>query len=173
MNVLNMGAGRPPKPTAVKELQGTARKGRRNAAEPKLQPEKLAPRVPREWRKGGADEWPEAVAVWRYLARLVDPMSIATAADVEAFRGLVEDTVLHREHMRKLHKEGLVLDEVTKAGVRLMEHPSGHATTRLRKTIMMQQARFGLSPSDRQRVATLAGATGEADPLAQFSRGSG
>src|SRR6185369_2073636 len=81
--VIQLGGGRPRKPTALKKLAGTARKDRENAQEPRLKPVPL-PDPPEDLTK-------HERAAWLQLRELVDPMQITTAADLVAFRAMVED----------------------------------------------------------------------------------
>ena len=74
--------GRPRKPTALKELEGTARKDRANPAEPQVKATRIgAP---------PADLEQQHHATWAELARAVNKLGVACAGDMLPFRSLVE-----------------------------------------------------------------------------------
>jgi hypothetical protein len=127
-------------PDSLKAIRGTLKKSRVNQAQPKLDPAFLPP-PPDDL---AADE----KAVWIRLAAVIDPMRVATAADVECFAVLVYSVALaHR--IRKSRKAGTV-EKVT-----AWKHARSAMTD------------FGISPSSRAKVSA-APASSKADPLAEF-----
>lgn len=131
-------AGRPRTPTQLKVLAGTSRADRSNPREPGL----TAAPLPPPPRGISRDER----ASWLDLAALIDPMRVATAADVVAFRGMVEDHATLRA-LRRALKSGVV----TKGRV----HPAVSSVAVYRKLMFAHLARWGLTPADRSRVSTL------------------
>lgn len=159
---LQLGGGRPPTPTAHKRLAGTLRGDRQNAQEPSGQAADL-PDAPE-------DLTPDEVASWGELARLIDPMRVATASDVAAFRQMVEDHALLRALRRSLIESGgaPVVIEVTKAGAVARARPEMAMIPVFRKLMLLHFSRWGLSPADRQRVSVLADEGTGTDPLSKF-----
>lgn len=72
------GRGRPPKPTAVKELEGNPGKRPLNKNEPK--PKQIAPKCP-SWLE------PDAKKEWRRLSKELETMGLLTQVDMAAFAG--------------------------------------------------------------------------------------
>ena len=159
---VQLGGGRPRKPTAVKRLAGTARKGRENPAEPQLEPVAL-PGPPK-------DLTAHERAAWIELKALIDPMQIATAADVAAFRSMVEDAGMLAALRQSFIDAGAepVYSEDTKAGAQLRMRPEVLSIPTYKKLLLLHFARWGIDPADRQRVSFLKPETRSADPLAKF-----
>lgn len=164
--VVSLGAGRPRKPSKLKELSGTQRADRVNAAEPSLPPAEM-PEPP-------ADLSDDERAAWVELAALVDPMRIATASDVAAFRVMVQDVAVRASLLRSYREAGCapVFIEETKAGPQLRMRPEVHALTSYSKLVLLHFARWGLAPADRSRVAALADPEERKNPLAKFGLGA-
>lgn len=70
------GRGRPPKPTAVKELEGNPGKRPLNKNEPK--PKQTAPKCP-SWLE------PDAKKEWRRLSKELESMGLLTEVDMAIF----------------------------------------------------------------------------------------
>lgn len=155
--------GRPRKPTALKELAGTARKDRANVAEPRLQPCPIPP--PPD------DLTPTEREAWLELAAVVDPMRIATRADLEAFRQMVLAVAIVADARASLRAAGtVVLEEQTKAGTQVRARPEINIIATYQKLVLYHFSRWGLTPSDRSRVSSLAEEVRD-DPLAEFADG--
>ena len=163
--VIQLGGGRPRKPTAHKELAGTLRKSRTNAAEPRLAPIVL-PAPP-------GDLTDHERAAWVELKALIDPMQVATAADAAAFRAMVEDAGMLAALRRSFIDSGgqPVVVEQTKAGPQLRMRPEILSIPTFRKLLLLHFARWGIDPADRQRVSVLNAETTKQDPLAKFRLG--
>lgn len=145
-------AGRPRKPTQLKVLTGTARADRLNPREPKAAAVDIPP-PPSGLTRDERESWLELKAV-------VDPMRVATAADVVAFREMVGTLGILRALRRSLAKgkiaeDGLVRPEVSAIAV-------------YTKLMHAHLARWGLTPADRARVAALEADKGAGSPLDQF-----
>lgn len=140
--------GRPPKPTALKELAGTQRADRKPAAEPRLKPANM-PEPP-------ADLTPAEHKAWLELAALVDPMRVGTRADTAAFRAMVEcaGTVadLRASYVASLASGGITV--TTDKGA-VMMIPEVSALAVHRKLLLLHFSQWGLTPAQRQKVAEL------------------
>ena len=159
---IQLGGGRPRKPTTLKKLAGTQRKDRLNTAEPRLAPISL-PDPP-------AGLTPHERAAWAELKDLVDPMAIATAADVVAFRAMVETAGMLADLRKSYVEAGAepVIVEETKAGAQLRTRPEVLSIPTYQKLLMLHFARWGLAPADRQRVSALKPVVEQRDPLSKF-----
>lgn len=163
--VIQLGGGRPRKPTAHKRLAGTLRPSRENPAEPRATPIEL-PDPPE-------DLTDLERAAWVELKALIDPMQIATAADVVAFRAMVEDAGMLATLRKSFVDAGSepVSVEETKAGAQLRMRPEVLSIPTYRKLMLLHFVRWGLSPADRQRVSALTDTKPKKDPLAKFQQG--
>lgn len=164
MTVLHLGRGRPRKPTATKALQGTLRKGRVNPAEPRgtlvAIPDAPADLLTDDER-----------AAWELYRGLVDPLKVATASDLEAFRAMVEDAALLRTLRRSYYVEGggkPTYVEDTKAGLQLRQRPEPNMIATYRKVMFLHWARWGLTAADRSKVSALTDEKPKEDKLAKF-----
>ena len=130
----------PALPDSLKAARGTLKKSRVNQAQPRLDPT-LLPAPPDHL---AADE----KAAWVRLAAVIDPMRVATAADVECFTVLVFSVALAHRVARS--KKAGTVEKVT-----AYKHARSAMTD------------FGISPSSRAKVSA-APATDKHDPLAEF-----
>ena len=131
---------RPRLPDPVKAAKGTLKACRVNRAQPQLEPAYI-PAPPDDL---AADE----AAIWAELAMVVDPMRVATVADVRCFRVLVY-LVAMSDRVQRNRKAGTV------------EKTTAHKATRA------ALGDFGLTPATRAKV-NAAPAPVKADPLAEF-----
>ena len=160
MSALNV--GRPPKPHALKALEGTARKDRTNAAQPAGTPLE-------------ALQMPEGLtdrerAGWAELAAVVLPMRVVTAGDLPAFRQLVYTWAVAEEARETVNREGQFFTVTTESGQVHRKHPAVEVLFSAQKQLSVALSRFGLTPADRQRVSVL-GSESEGDPLDEFAVG--
>jgi P27 family predicted phage terminase small subunit len=81
-------AGRKPKPTAVKKLEGNP--GKRKLNNKELDPQKRMPACP-DWLM------PEAKKEWERLAELMNQMDVLTEADMAAFAAYCQSYVRWKE----------------------------------------------------------------------------
>ncbi|HLI51909.1 MAG TPA: phage terminase small subunit P27 family [Thermomicrobiaceae bacterium] len=157
-----MPAGRPPKPTALKLLQGTARPDRVNANEPKPGMGNIKPPA---WLKG------EGRKAWRWLAPALQEMNILTNADPHALALLCDAYAEYLAARAVIRDEGMTYTTFSTSGskmVRARPEVAIAADAWRRVNQMMQQ--FGLTPSSRAKVSA---APEEAvDPFAEWERGS-
>jgi P27 family predicted phage terminase small subunit len=94
------GRGRPPKPTALKVLEGNPGKRPLNQNEPK--PEKKAPNCP-SWLL------PDAKKEWRRLSKELEAMGLLTRIDMAAFAGYCQAYARWKEAEEFISKHGSIL----------------------------------------------------------------
>lgn len=145
-------AGRKPKPTAVKELEGNPGKRKLNAKEPK--PEPGAPKCP-SWLH------PDAKKEWKRIAKNLEHLGILTEVDVNAFAAYCQSYARWKEAQEHISKEGSTFE--TASGYRQQSPWVGIANTNHR-LMLSAAAEFGLTPSARSRIA-LAEQEGGADDM--------
>ena len=141
-----MRTGRPPLPTPLKVLRGTARRHRLNRAEPKPPPG--APAMP-------AALPADARVTWRWLLRLLRPMRVVTKSDaatllLAAVR--LQDFLTLR---RVVDAEGSTYTTTTVSGsVFHRTRPEVQLAAAAWRDVSRLLGEFGLSPSTRSRVAS-------------------
>ena len=140
-------AGRKPKPTALKVLEGDRGKGRR----PLNEHEPIPPR-------GGVKcpSWllPEAKKEWKRLASSLEAMGVLTMADLTAFAGYCQAYARWRE----------AEDFITQHGS-IFKTPSGYVQQVPQVSIAQQNLKimqsfateFGLTPACRARIVASTG----------------
>ena len=117
-------AGRKPKPTAVKKLEGNPGKRKLNTKEP--MPGKGMPDCPK-WLL------PEAKEEWNRLCEKLNQMGVLTEIDRAAFAAYCQSYARWKEAQEHINSEG--------------------ATYETEKRLMMSAAsEFGLTPSARSRI---------------------
>lgn len=132
--------GRPPKPTALKKLQGTLKKHR-------------AARI-REWRPpAGAPSMPtrldaRAREVWKDAIAILLPSGILTSADGEALADYCRAVSRGDAADELVDKEGLTA--ATAEGIKV--HPAVTIARRERDAAARFRSLFGLDPSSRARL---------------------
>jgi phage terminase small subunit len=159
--------GRPRKPTFVKALQGTLAPTRTNLREPRLSPATI-PEPPADLSDFERKAWTE-------LAAVINPMQIATASDLYAFRLFVQAAgVLAslRQSLRE-HAGGMPIHAMpTRSGEQVVARPEVDQIAKFQKLCLLHLVRWGLSPSDRSRVTALSGNDSGGDPLAWWRLGA-
>ena len=148
-----MHAGRKPKPTNIKILEGNPGKRPLNAYEPK--PLKKAPPCPK-WLE------PEAKKEWRRLAKTLEAMGVLTDADMAAFAGYCQAYARWKEAEERITDRGLVI-----------RTPSGypqqvpHISIAQQYLKLMQQfaEQFGLTPAARSRIIAGSGESKAVDDM--------
>jgi hypothetical protein len=127
-------------PSTLKILKGTANVTRLNKKEPKVQV--CDPSSP------PADLLPTQRLAWVELAKAVSHLRVISEADMPAFRLVVG-----------------MLAEVY--DLERSKRSSSNQRVNARRAALVSLGIFGMTPADRQRVATLDGKE-EADPLASY-----
>lgn len=140
--------GRPPKPTALKLIEGNPGK-RRAKGEPKPPPSK--PRRP-QWLVGYArTEWDRVVPTLDRLGLLTTIDRTVLAAYCEAAAGL-------KAASQDLRKRGYLIPSVRHDGETLVKNPSNQLLRDYSRLVATYSSMLGLSPGDRVRLS------GEAAP---------
>ena len=139
-----MPAGRPPKPTPLKALQGTLRPDRANPNEPTLP---VATPAPPSWLAARGRR------LWRELAPVLEDMRVVTAADRQALALLCDALGEYADARAVITKQGVTYEAMTASGA-VMVRPRPEVTIAAdawrRASAMLQQ--FGLTPSARGKV---------------------
>lgn len=154
--------GRPPKPTALKVLHGTARPDRVNANEPK--PEGFGKRPP-AWLKG------RARTHWGRIQPIVEGMRVSTDADPVALALLCDALAQYVQASDVLRTKGNNVELFDEDGRCIEYRPRTEvrivADAWRRVNLMLQQ--FGLTPASRAKVQ--AAEAQEIDPVEAFLSG--
>ena len=135
-----MHAGRKPKPTAVKILEGNPGKRKLNEHEP--QPQRKAPPCPK-WLE------PEAKKEWRRLAKTLEAMGVLTDADMAAFAGYCQAYARWKEAEERITDRGLVIR--TPSGYP-QQVPYISIAQQYLKLMQQFAEQFGLTPAARSRI---------------------
>ncbi len=155
-----MGAGRKPKPTAVKKLEGNPGKRKLNTNEP--MPGKGMPDCPK-WLL------PLAKEEWERLCEKLNQMGVLTEVDRAAFAAYCQSYARWKEAQDHINSEGATYE--TENG---MQRPNPWvAICNTEQRLMMQAAsEFGLTPSARSRImAATAKDESADDDMAAILRG--
>ena len=133
-------AGRKPKPTAVKKLEGSPGKRKLNTKEP--MPGKGMPDCPK-WLL------PEAKEEWNRLCEKLNQMGVLTEIDRAAFAAYCQSYARWKEAQEHINSEGATYE--TENG---MQRPNPYvAICNTEQRLMMSAAsEFGLTPSARSRI---------------------
>ena len=133
-------AGRKPKPTALKKLEGNPGKRKLNTKEPI--PAKGMPNCP-EWLL------PEAKKEWERLADLMNQMGVLTEVDMAAFAAYCQSYARWKEAQEHIDSEGSTFE--TDKGYHQQTPWVGIANTN-QKLMLQAASEFGLTPSSRSRI---------------------
>ena len=174
-----MPGGRPPKPTALKALQGNPGKRPLNGNEPRPPAGTVKPP---SWLKG------KARTAWRWLAAVLEEMGVLTTADPHALGLLCDAYAEYIEARAIVRKLGAVYESrVVKASskrVSLEEEAKGEEEADTSWSVMIRPrpevamaadawrrihrmlTEFGLTPSSRSKLHPVEAE--EKDPFAEF-----
>ena len=151
------GRGRPPKPTAIKELEGNPGKRPLNKNEPK--PKQTAPKCP-SWLE------PDAKKEWRRLSKELESMGLLTEMDMAAFAGYCQAYARWKEAEEFISKHGSILK--TASGY-IQQIPQVSIAQQNLKQMRNFCSELGLSPSARSRLnINNSGNTIEGDAMAEL-----
>lgn len=139
-------AGRKPKPTAIKKLEGNPGKRKLNRKEPV--PAKGMPECP-DWLL------PETKAEWERLCEKLSDMGVLTEIDMAAFAAYCQSFARWKEAQEHIDAEGSTF--VTDKGYQQQTPWVGIANTN-QKLMLQAAAEFGLTPSARSRIMAASGA---------------
>lgn len=144
----------PPKPSALRRIEGNPGKRPFNRLEPEPRPGQV--RCP-------ARLSPEARKVWRELAPELRAMRLLTGADQRALATLCEDIAMDSFISTKLTASTLI---VKLEGAKLAHiNPLFYQQAELRKRIMGGFREFGLTPSSRSRIMVVKADVKKNDPV--------
>lgn len=148
-----MHAGRKPKPSAIKILEGNPGKRPLNEYEPK--PLKKAPPCPK-WLE------PEAKKEWRRLAKTLEAMGVLTDADMAAFAGYCQAYARWKEAEERITDRGLVIR--TPSGYP-QQVPYISIAQQYLKLMQQFAEQFGLTPAARSRIIAGSGESKAVDDM--------
>ncbi len=138
-------AGRKPKPSHLKIVQGNAGKRAMNKKEPK--PKRFAPPPPDHFNTWQSKRWNKIVTE-------LDRMGVMTTADVFALEGLVEALWRYEDAKRILNSYGsMTYENHGPSGMLVKKHPAVGIMENASRDVRAWFAEFGLTPSARTRVA--------------------
>lgn len=133
-------AGRKPKPTALKKLEGNPGKRKLNTKEPT--PSRGKPSCP-GWLM------PEAKKEWKRLAEIMTRMGVLTEVDMAAFAAYCQSYARWKEAQEHIDSEGAIFE--TEKGYQQQTPWVGIANTN-QKLMLQAASEFGLTPSSRSRI---------------------
>ena len=155
-------AGRKPKPTALKKLEGDRGKGRRPLNEREPIPPKGGVKCP-AWLL------PEAKKEWKRLAPALEAMGVLTMADTAAFASYCQAYARWKEAEEFITQHGSIF-----------KTPSGYVQQVPQVSIAMQNLKimqsfcseFGLTPASRARLYANSGDSAASDdPMESVLKG--
>jgi len=149
-------AGRRPKPTALKQLQGTLRKDRTNANEPKPNP--LSKGIPKHLSK-------EAKKYWKEIFKLLTRVDILTETDVESLSLYCESKARWILAKKQLEKDGLVI--IAQSGFPV-QNPYLQILNKAHDQMLKILLEFGMTPAARTKVNATSKDEDESDPWDEF-----
>ena len=135
-----MGAGRPAKPTALKELSGNPGGRPLNDAEPK--PRTVKPKMPAHLGEKAQKEW-------RRVVRELSAMKLLTSADADALALYCQTYQRWVDASEKIDEEGMVVK--TDTGYPVMS-PYITIVNQCIKTMQRLLTEFGMTPASRSRI---------------------
>ena len=138
-------AGRKPKPTALKKLEGNPGKRKLNTKEPV--PAKGMPDCPK-WL------FPEAKEEWKRLCQKLSEMGVLTEIDMAAFAAYCQSYARWKEAQEHIDSEGSTFE--TEKGYQQQTTWVGIANTN-QKLMLQAASEFGLTPSARSRIMAASG----------------
>ena len=139
-------AGRPKKPTALKELTGTLEKSRTNPNEPR--PDVAIPDMP-VWI---ADD-PMTSSLYDQVTQYVVDMRVGTRADGVALALLADQLALYLELRQQVREEGAVIEvEGSQGQTKKMPHPALPAMQTAFGSVHKMLREYGLTAASRSSV---------------------
>lgn len=133
--------GRPPKPTAIKKLQGNPGKRAALKGEPKPSVPERVPTAPRTLS-------PDARREWRRLAGELHGRGLLTGLDTVALSALCETIVTWKDAKAKVRRSGAV--GLSPNGYPI-QHPMVSIANQAEKRLRGWLSEFGMTPAARLR----------------------
>lgn len=150
--------GFPPKPTAIKKLEGNP--GRRPLPENEPEPPAIyAPVKPPTWLRGKGKQ------VWNTICPMLISVRVLTEADLLAlsrYCDLFEEFFTVRKHVKKHGTTYPIMDGEGRL-VKVAEFPQFKQYRTLNRDLLRMEQEFGLTPAARTRVRALLG-SGDDNP---------
>lgn len=161
-----MGAGRPPKPTALKRAQGNPGK-RKLPAEPTPPPPSGAAVTPPPWAlQAWADDGPQ-LELWAHLAAILAPMGLLTTADADKLALCCDAYADYLAAVEAIRDEGITLHKTTdRGGESVIANPAVAIRNDAWRRVDHVLSEFGMSPVARSKVGANGGE--DADPFEEF-----
>ena len=154
-------AGRKPKPTAMKELEGNPGKRKLNAQEPK--PDATPPKCP-AWLSV------EAKREWKRICPFLEKAGLLTQVDRAALAGYCQSYANWQNAEKHIAEEGSTFE--TPNGYQQQTPWVSIAQTNL-KNMLKFCTEFGLTPSSRSRIAAAKADEDSEDDMEHLLRGDG
>lgn len=152
-------AGRPAKPTALKELAGNPGKRRLNKNEPK--PQQRKPSCPKHLTG-------EARREWNRMAKQLFDLGLLTEVDRAALAGYCQAWGRWVQAEEKMSEPEFQMIKETDSGYPVVSPWMGIANQAM-KQMLRFLTEFGMTPAARSRVTVIK--EDEADPYEEFLRG--
>ena len=144
-----MPAGRPRKPTALHELQGTGQASRMNPNEPT--PSKGLPDRP-NW----VDDDPVAASIYSEVTNYVHRMGVATEVDGIALSLLSDQLSIYLELRKQIREEGTVITVTGSQGQeKRMPHPALAQLNTTLGGVHKLLREYGLTAASRPNVSAI------------------
>lgn len=140
-----MTAGRKPKPSNLKLLEGN--RGRRPLPENEPKPQPIAPKCPTWLHKDAKKEW-------KRIAPQLENLGLLTQVDMATLAGYCESWAQYKRSIEFIHKHGEVYPIKTEDGTvkYLQQVPQVGIANKALLNIKAIAAEFGLTPSARGRI---------------------
>ncbi len=135
-----MKPGPPPKPTALKKLEGNAGKRKLNASEPK--PKAQLPRCPVQLS-------PNAKTTWKRLGDKLLKSGLIAELDEAAFAVLCESYAAYLDLLKRARADGPIVN----IGGQAVPNPYLSRADREAEKVRKLLGEFGMTPSSRSRIA--------------------
>lgn len=135
-------AGRPPKATVMKILEGNPGGRPINRNEPKPLPG--SPKPPKGMSK-------EARKEWNRIVKVLEPTRLLTLADRTVLEGYCNEYCTYQKTQEILNRTGILIPSADKKSV--IVNPALRQSERSQKLIIRYLTELGLSPSSRARLA--------------------
>ena len=140
-----MPAGRKPKPSALKLIEGNP--GKRPLPENEPKPEPIAPKCPTWLHKDAKKEW-------KRIAPQLERLGLLTQVDMAALAGYCESWAQYKRAIEFIHKHGEVYPIKDDEGrvKYLQQVPQVSIANKALQQVRAFCAEFGLTPSARGRM---------------------
>ena len=155
-----MPAGRKPKPSALKLIEGNP--GKRPLPENEPKPEPIAPKCPTWLHKDAKKEW-------KRIAPQLERLGLLTQVDMAALAGYCESWAQYKRAIEFIHKHGEVYPIKDDEGrvKYLQQVPQVSIANKALQQVRAFCAEFGLTPSARGRMV-VPGADDKEDEMEQL-----